>query len=70
MEMKEQVLEHAETPREAHVRLLMIQAIVEYHLEAMTLREAHTTLEGILFKQLDNMPPEVLKSKYDKIFNR
>lgn len=70
MKIKDYLIERSETSREARQRRLVIQAIAEYHIESMTLREALGLLEEHLYRELDNMPTEVLQSEYDKIFNR
>jgi len=63
-------LEERQTNAEARIRHLKTQSLVEYYIESMTLREALTTLEDILYRQYDNMPNEVLTKEYDKVFNR
>lgn len=70
MKIKDYLIEHSETSREARRRRLLAQAIVEYQIECMTLREAQGTLEELLYKQVDTMPTDVLQSEYNKIFNR
>jgi hypothetical protein len=69
MKLKDHI-EERETNAEARIRYLKTQSLVEYYIESMTLREALTTLEDILYKQYDNMPNEVLTKEYDKVFNR
>ena len=70
MKIKDYLIEHSETSSEARRRRLLAQAIVEYQMEGMTLREALGTIEELLYKQVDIMPTDVLQSEYDKIFNR
>lgn len=68
--LKDYLIERSETSREARERRLTIRAIVEYHIEHLTLREALGLLEDNMYRELDNMPLDVLQSEYNKIFNR
>lgn len=69
MKLKDHI-EERETNAEARIRHLKTQSLVEYYIESMTLREALTTLEDIMYKQYDMMPTEVLRQEYNKVFNR
>jgi hypothetical protein len=65
-------LEQNNTPEalRARMRAHKVKSIVEYYLDSMTLREALTTLDDMLYKQFDSLPQAVIESKYNDIFER